>query len=110
LKNTRSCVLGDDARERDRQIVPQREIRLAARLVLPAAQDLEDEPVAFFAVLAEQRLDVLEGRRFERLEALALVDLAHDAHHVLAAADLVRQKIARVPRRSDAAWRGRAGR
>ena len=71
-------VLRDDARERHRQVVAQREVGLAARLVLAAREDLEDELVALFAVLAEQRLDVLERRRLERLEAVALVDVAHD--------------------------------
>ena len=61
-------VLGDDTRERNREVVTQREIRLAARFVLAALQNLENEPVALFAVLPLQRLDVLEGRRLERFE------------------------------------------
>ena len=45
-------VLRDDARERHRQVVAQRQVGLAARLVLAALQDLEDELIALFAVLA----------------------------------------------------------
>ena len=48
--------------------------------------------------LPEQRLDVLERRRLERLEPVALVHVAHDADDVLAAADIVGQKIARAAR------------
>src|SRR6476661_683634 len=61
--------------------------------MVAAPQDLENELVAFFAVLPEQRLDVLEGWRLERLEPVALVDLADDAHHILPPADLLGQKI-----------------
>src|SRR6185369_11241720 len=86
-------ILRDDARQRNRQVVAQRQVRLAARLVLAALQDLENELVAFFAVLAEQRLDVLEGWRLERLEPIALVDLADDADDILPPADLLGQKI-----------------
>ena len=71
-----------------------REIRFTARFVLAALQDLEDEAIALFAVLAKQRLDVLERRRLERFKPVALVDVAHDAHDVLALADVVRQEIA----------------
>ena len=64
--------------------------------MLAALQDLEDELVALVAVLAEERLDVLEGRRLQRLEAVAFVDVANDADHVLAPADVVGEKIARA--------------
>src|SRR5688572_23846785 len=50
-------VLSDHSRERDRQVVAEREIGLPARLVLTALEDLEDQLVAFVAVLAEERLD-----------------------------------------------------
>src|SRR5207247_6837885 len=53
-------VLRHDARERHGQVVAQREVRVAGVLVLAALQDLENQLVAFLAVLAEQRLDVLE--------------------------------------------------
>ncbi len=79
-------ILRDDAREWDGQVVAEREVRLPRRLVLAAAQDLENELVAFLAVLAEQRLDVLERRRLERLEPVAFVHVAHDADDVLAPA------------------------
>src|SRR4029078_7777244 len=48
-----ALMLGDNARERDGQVVPEREIRLTAGFVLDAAQDLENELIAFLAVLAE---------------------------------------------------------
>ena len=66
----------------------------AALLVLAAFQNLENELVALFAVLAEERLDVLERRRLERLESVAFVDAADHADDVLAPADIVRKKIA----------------
>src|SRR5262249_57874434 len=58
-----------------------------------------DQLVAFGAVVAEQRLDVLERRRLERLEAVVLVDLADDVDHVLPPADVVRKKVAGPARR-----------
>src|SRR5262249_1507435 len=92
----RALVLRDDARERDGEVVPQREIRFAGVLVLAALQDLENELVAVLAVLPEERLDVLERRRLERLVAVLLVDVADHTHDVLTPADVVRQKIARA--------------
>ena len=87
-------ILRDDARERHGEVVAQRQIRLAARLVLAALEDLENELVALLAVLAEQRLDVLERRRLERLEAVALVDIAHHADHMFPAPDVVGEEVA----------------
>ena len=92
-------MLGDDARERDRQVVPQGEIRPAARLVLAALEDLEDELVALFPVLAQERLEVLHRRRLERLVPVPLVHRGDDANDVLATAHLVGQKVAHAARR-----------
>ena len=92
-------ILRDDARQRHGQIVPKREIGLAARLVLAAFQNLEDELVALLAVLANQRLDVLEGRRLQRLEPVAFVDIADDSDHVLPASNVAGKEIARTARR-----------
>ena len=89
-------ILRDDARERHREVVPEREIGFAGVLVLAALEDLEDQLVAFLAVLPEQRLDVLERRRLERLEAVPLVHVPDHADDVLAAPDVVRQEIARA--------------
>src|SRR5207244_1582447 len=47
-------ILRDDARQRHRQVVPQGKVGYAARLVVAAAENLEDQLVAFFAVLPEQ--------------------------------------------------------
>ena len=91
-------MLGDDAGERHRQVVAQRQVGLARRLVLAAAQHLENELVAFFAVLARQRLDVLERRRLQRLEAVAAVDVLDDTDDVFAAAHVLRQEIAHPTR------------
>ena len=66
-------ILRDDSRERHGQIVPQREIGLTAAFMLATLENLENELVAFFAVLPQERLDVLERRRFERLEPVPLV-------------------------------------
>ena len=65
--------------------------------MLAPAQDLENQLVALLAVFAEERLDVLERRRLERLEPVLLVHTPHDADDMLAPADIVRQKIARSP-------------
>src|SRR5207245_7517163 len=87
-------ILRDDAGQRHGQIVPEREVGLAAGFVLAAAKDLENQLVALLAVLAEQRVDVLERRRLERLEPVALVDVTDAPNDVLAPADLVRQNVA----------------
>ena len=82
----RAVILRDDARQRHGQVVAQRQIGLARLPLLAALEDLEDEPVALFAVLAEQRLDVLDGRRLERLEPVPLVDVRDDVEDVRALA------------------------
>ena len=64
--------------------------------MLPALENLENELVAFFPVLAKQRLDVLEGWRLERLEPVPFVHLANDTNHVFAATDVGGQKVARA--------------
>src|ERR1044071_7164616 len=66
-----------------------------------ALQNLENQLVAFLAVLAEQRLDVLERRRLERLEPVALVDVADHTNDVFAPANVVGEEIAST------AWRFR---
>ena len=92
-------ILRDDARERDGEVVPEREIGLARSLVLSAAQNLENELAPLLAVLPGERLDVLERGRLERLESVPLVHLADDVDDVLTASDLVGEKVA------CAAWR-----
>src|SRR5204863_4005451 len=94
-----SAVLGNDPRKRNGEVVAQRQIGLPGRLVLAPPKDFEDQPVAFLAVLAGERLDVLERRRFEWLEAIALVHRRDDANHVLAPADVFGQEIAHAARR-----------
>src|SRR5262249_10376039 len=92
-------ILGDDPGQRHGEVVAQREVGRAGRLMVTPPQDLEKELVAFLPVLPEQRLDVLEGRRLEWLEPVALVDLADDADDILPSADLLGQKIPRTARR-----------
>ena len=86
-------ILRHDASERNSEIVPQRQIGLAAGPVLSAAENLVNQLVAFLAVFADERLDVLERRRLERLEAVPLVHVANDTNDVLAPADVGRQEI-----------------
>ena len=65
-----AAILGDNACERHRQIVTKRKIGFPGRFMLAAAEHLENQLVAFFAVLPRERLDVLQRRRLERLEAV----------------------------------------
>ena len=95
-----AAVVGDDARERNGQVVAQREVGLPGGLTFAALQHLVYELVAFFAVLPGQRLDVLERRRLERLEAVALVDATHDVDDVLPPPDVLRQEVAHAARGS----------
>src|SRR4029079_17350545 len=60
-----AAILSDDTRERDGQIIAERQIGLAGRLVLTASEYFENQLVPLFTVLAGERLDVLERRRFE---------------------------------------------
>src|SRR5262245_60892291 len=101
LEEPRQAVLmfGDDSRERNREVVTQREIGLTACLVLAASQNLENELVAFVAVLSEQGLDVFERRRFERLESVCLEHTSNDTRDVFPASNVLGKKIARSARR-----------
>ncbi len=90
--------MGNDPRERDGQIVTEREIRLARRFMLAALEDLEDELIALFAVLPHERVDVLCSRRLERLKAIALVDTLDDADDVFAATHVFREEVAHPAR------------
>jgi hypothetical protein len=66
--------------------------------VLSAPQDLEDELVALVAVLSQQRIDVLDGGRLERLEPVAIVNIPDDADDIVAPPDVLRQEIAHPAR------------
>ena len=88
----------DDARERDGEVVPKREIGLARRLVLTSPQHLEYELVAFLAVLTGERLDILERRRLERFEPVSPVGPLDDADNVLAPPHVVGKEIAHPAR------------
>jgi hypothetical protein len=102
-------VLGDEPRERDRQVVAQallgelghgRRARGEGALErLAAPQQAVDEPLALLAVLAEQRREVLDRRRLDRDEAVALVHVLHDPDDVTAADDVGGKEVARPARR-----------
>src|SRR5688500_3300714 len=47
-----ALMVRDDPGERNRQVIPQGQVRLTAGLVLAALQDLENELVALFSILA----------------------------------------------------------
>ena len=93
-----AAVLGHHPRERNREVVAQRQVGFARRFMLTPAQHLEYELGALVAVLSRQGLDVLEGRRFERLEPVAPVHVLHDADDVVAAPDILGEKIAHAAR------------
>ena len=94
-----AAVLGDDPGQRHGEVVAQRQVGFAAPAVLAALEDLEDQAVAFLAVLPGEGLDVLDRRRLERFEAVALVDLGDHRDHVLAAPDVSGQEVAHAARR-----------
>ena len=97
-------MLGDDARQRHGQVVAKREIGLARCFVLAAPSILKISLVALVAVLAGQRLDVLERRRLERLEAIAPIHVVDDANHVVTPADVVGKKVAHAARGARLLW------
>jgi hypothetical protein len=92
-------VFGHDARQRHGQIVAQREVCLACLLVLAPLEDFEDELIALFAVLPQQRLDVLDRRGLQRLKPVALVHPLDDADDILAPANIRGEKVAHPARR-----------
>src|SRR2546423_3531066 len=92
-------ILRDDARERNRQIVAQREIGLAGLFMLAALENFEDELIAFFTVLAHQGLDIFDRRSLQRLETVPLVNLFNNADHMLALAHVGRQRVPHTARR-----------
>ncbi len=99
-----AAMLGDDARQRHRQVVAQRQVRFPGGLVLTTAQDLENQLRALVAVLPRERLDVLERRRFEGLEPIALIDVPDHANHVVPAPYIVGQKITHAARGARLVW------
>src|SRR5262245_41650296 len=95
----RALILRHDTSQRNREIVSQREVGVAARFVLSALQGLEGEPVALLAVRPKQRRDVIERRGLDRIEAVPHVHLPYDPNDIFTTADVVRQEVA------GAAWR-----
>ena len=66
--------------------------------MLAALEDLEYELIALFSGLSRQRIEVFDGGRLERLEAVALVHTLDDSDHVFAATDVFRQEVAHAAR------------
>src|SRR5581483_963265 len=91
-------ILRDYARQRDSQIVTQREIGFAGLFMLAALENFEDELIAFFTILAHQGVDIFDGGSFQRLKTVALVNLLDDADDVFALAHVGRQKVAHAAR------------
>ena len=116
------CV---DARQRHRQVVAQTEIgqhRFGPRSGCSAAtvhevrgigdvrsgaaqavherfasqQDLEQQLVAFIAILAEQGVEALEGRRLQRIEAVTFEYITDNRRDVAALAHVEGKEIART--------------
>src|SRR5262249_10937966 len=105
LEETRylRLMMRDNARQRHGQVVAQCEVGLPARLVLAALQDLENELIAFLAILAEQCLEIFDSRRLQGLEPVALVHTSDHPDDEFASADVVGQKVAHPPRRLSSA-------
>ncbi len=91
-------MLRHDTGERHGQVVAEGQVHFPRRLVLSATQHLENELVAFLAVLAGQRVDVLERRRFQRLEPIPPVGLLDDPDDVLAPPEVLGKEIAHATR------------
>ena len=89
-----AAILGDHSRERHGEVVAQRQVCLAGFGALAALENLEDQAIAFFTVLALQRLEILDRRRLERLEAVLLIHVGDHADHVLPAPHVFRQEVA----------------
>src|SRR5689334_6026552 len=62
--------------------------------MLAALENLEDELIALFAVLPQERVDVLGSGCLERLEAVALVDTLDDADDVFTPTHVFRKEVA----------------
>src|SRR5947209_3627004 len=65
-------ILRNDARQRDSRIVTQGKVGFSGRLMHAPLENLVNQLIPFFTILAHQRLDVLNSGSLERLEAIAL--------------------------------------
>ncbi len=64
--------------------------------MLTPAEDLEDQLVALVAVLAQQYVQPLEGRRLERLEAVPGEHITDHRERMLALLDVGGEEITRA--------------
>src|SRR5581483_7520234 len=67
--------------------------------LLAALEHAEDQLVAFIAVLAQQGVQALQGRRLQRLEAVRLIDVFYHRDYIIASQYLQRQEVARAAER-----------
>ena len=91
-------VLGDESRQRNSQIVTKGEIGFTGRFMNAPFEDFEDELIALFTILSQQRFYVFNRRRLERFEAVPFVDLLDDADDILATPHVGGQEIAHTAR------------
>src|SRR5262249_9343801 len=89
-----AAVRGGHARQRHRQGIPEGRVGLAGPPVLATAQDLEDELVAFLAVLAHEDVEPLEGRGGERLEPVAVEHRPDERERALPGLELAGKEVA----------------
>ena len=87
-----------------RQVIAQRQVRLAAALVLAAAQDLEDELLALVPVLAHEDVEALERGGAERLEAVASEHRADQGERPLPGLELAGKKVTGTRRGIELRW------
>jgi hypothetical protein len=84
------AVHADDAGERHREVVAQRDVALAV------VEEPVEQLVALVAVLAEQDVGVLERRRAQRREAERLEDAGDLVEHALAGEHHIGQIVAKT--------------
>src|SRR4030095_10807760 len=91
------AIFRNNARERDRKVVTQGKISLAACFMNATFQNFEDELVPFFAVLPHQRFNVFGCRRFQRLKSVALKYLFDHTDNILTLSNISGEKITNAP-------------
>ncbi len=103
-----TAVFGHDTGQRHGQVVAQTGVAdaLLGRVVLQRFLQLaaplqyaEDQLVALFTILAQQRRQAFHARRLQRLKAVALIDALDHADDIVALQHLSRQKVAHTAER-----------
>jgi hypothetical protein len=93
-----AAVRGGHPGQRDRHVIPQGQVGFAGGFVLTTPQDLEDELVALFPVLAQQHVQPLERRGLQRLKPVPREDRTDDRERALPRIQLGGEEIT-CPRR-----------